>query len=50
MVYYKNLGFTPDDEDLVIIDESDKLMHNHPGSFFSFMHKRNVICFNGAAG
>ena len=50
VVYYKNLGFKPDDEDFVIIDESDLLMNNHPGSFFSFMHKNNVICFNGAAG
>jgi hypothetical protein len=23
VVYYKNLGFIPDDEDFIIIDESD---------------------------
>ena len=29
--YHNSLGFIPDENDLVIIDESDKLMHDNPG-------------------
>ena len=43
--YYVGLNFTPKNNSLILVDESDKLMFEEPQKFKHFIDAKFCICF-----
>lgn len=45
--YHVGLDFNPEDNSLILVDESDRLMFEEPKAFADFIEKKFCICFTG---
>ena len=43
--YEMGIGFEAEDNSLILVDESDRLMFENPAKFKNFVNKKFCICF-----